>query len=291
VDVKILVLTFLLLFARPALAQLASVNGEWISEEEVLKAAARELDDLEIRRTQFESQFERDKQAVLESALDRIIRDRVLAAEAAKRGVSVQQLLALEAEAFVARLKKDYAVKSYVEPARTLIETRGRPSKGAADAPVTIVEFADFQCPFCGALVRTLQQIQTAYKGKVRIVYLQFPLVNVHPDAQKAAEASLCAHEQNKFWELHDAMFADQTKISVRDLKHKAAQLSLDTEAFNSCLDSGKYLREIGADVAEAVKAGVDGTPAMFINGRFLGGNLPFADIQKVIEDELQRGL
>jgi protein-disulfide isomerase len=279
----------MLLWSGRALAQVAIVNGESISVADIEEAAAHELKDLEFRKLQFENQLEREKKTILEEILEKLIRERVLAAEAKKRNVSVDELLAMEADAFVARLKREYEAKSYLEPSRTLIATSGRPSRGPLDAPVTIVEFSDFQCPYCRALFPTLRQIEADYTGKVRIVYLQFPLVSIHPDARKAAEASLCAYEQGKFWELHDAMFNDQANLGVEHLKEKASQLSLDPVAFGACLDSGKYIREIAGDVNEAVKAGVSGTPALFINGRFLEGNQAYRDIQRVIEDELER--
>jgi len=134
-----------------------------------------------------------------------------------------------------------------------------------------------------------LERIEAEYKDKVRVVYLQFPLASMHLHARKAAEASLCAYEQNKFWQLHDAMFNDQQNLTVDDLKQKAAKLSLDTAAFNSCLDSGKYLAEIQSDMEEGVRVGISGTPAMFINGRLLIGAQPYGEIQKIIEDELRR--
>jgi len=271
-------------------AAAGAVNGEIMSADEVRNAAAADLKSLEYRRIQFELQMEREEKAALENALDKIITGRVLAAEAAKRKVSVEELVATEPDdaAFVDSLKKKYGARSYLEPARTIIATAGRPSHGPADAPVTLVEFADFQCPYCGGLSPTLKQIQEDYKDKLRVIYLQFPLADIHPEAEKAAEASLCAYEQNKFWELHDAMFGDQKNLSIEELKRKASQLSMDVAAFTSCLE-GKYFPEIRADVSEGVKAGVEGTPTMFINGRLLIGNLPYGEIQKIIEDELLR--
>jgi protein-disulfide isomerase len=107
----------------------------------------------------------------------------------------------------------------------------------------------------------------------------------MHTHARKAAEASLCAYEQDKFWQFHDAMFNDQQNLAVEDLKHKAEKLSMDMKAFNACLDSGKYLAEIQSDMEEGVRVGISGTPAMFINGRLLIGAQPYGDIQKVIDD------
>ena len=137
---------------------------------------------------------------------------------------------------------------------------------------MTIAEFSDFECPYCRALLPTLQRITADYKDKVRIVYLQFPLADIHPNALKAAEASLCALEQGQFWQMHDAMFADQAHLGIDDLKRKAAELSLDTQAFARCLESGKHFAQVRNDVSEGVKAGVAGTPAIFINGRIARG-------------------
>ena len=143
----------------------------------------------------------------------------------------------------VTRLKKDFGFKSYLEPLRAQISSAGFPSRGVATAPVTIVEFSDFECPYCGGLFPTLKQVEKNYPQTVRIVYRQFPLSNLHPHAMKAAEAALCANEQNKFWEFHDSMFGNQRELSIADLKQRAVDLKLDTQAFNQCLDSGRKQR------------------------------------------------
>jgi predicted DsbA family dithiol-disulfide isomerase/Skp family chaperone for outer membrane proteins len=192
-------------------------------------------------------------------------------------------------DTLITRLKKEYGFKSYLEPLRAKIQTAGFPSKGPAAAPVTIVEFSDFECPYCGGLFPTLKQVETNYADKVRIVYRQFPLSNIHPHAEKAAEASLCAFEQQHFWEFHDSMFGNQRELSVPDLKQRAVNLKLDTAKFNECLDSGREVASIQADIQEGARAGVTGTPALFINGRLLSGNQPYSEIKEVIEDELQR--
>jgi len=314
----------------------AVVNGETISEDQVAKAAASDLARIEQRRAQLELALDREKKVAMETALNEIVEERVLAAESKKRGVAVDALVQMEVEAklstptdqaverfyeenksrinatldqvrneirnylrdrerdrlfanFVDRLKKEYGVRVYLEPARTAVAVEGHPAKGPANAPVTIVEFSDFECPFCAGFLPTLREIEKNYKDKVRIVYRQFPLTNIHPNAAKAAEASLCAHEQNKFWPLHDAMFADQSNLGVEALKKKAAQLSLDMTRFDSCLDLGKYARAVEIDVAEGAKAGVNGTPSIFINGRFFSGNLPYEEVKRVVDDELAR--
>ena len=152
---------------------------------------------------------------------------------------------------------------------------------------MTIAEFSDFECPYCGALFPVLQQIEANYKGRIRVVFREFPLTTIHPHAQKAAEASLCANDQQKFWELHDMMFKDNKNLDVDALKAKAASLKLDTKAFNECLDSSQHADWIKRDVAEGLRVGVTGTPAMFINGRFLSGVHPYEEIAKIIDEEL----
>jgi protein-disulfide isomerase len=189
---------------------------------------------------------------------------------------------------FVDSLRGSYPVRTLFEPIRVEVAADG-PAKGPANAPVTIVEFSDFQCPYCSRVVPAIEQAVKKYGDKVRVVFRQFPLNNIHPQAQKAAEASLCANEQGKFWELHDAMFADQKALGVDQLKAKAAELKLDAEKFASCVDSGKFASQVAADLAAGQKAGVSGTPAMFINGRFLNGAVPFEEIARTIDDELAR--
>lgn len=189
--------------------------------------------------------------------------------------------------AFIGSLEEKYPVRKYLEPMRVEVAADG-PSTGPADAPVTIVEFSDFECPFCGRVVPTLERVKKEYEGKVRLVFRQFPLT-IHPTAFKAAEASLCANDQGKFWEMHDAMFADQKGLSVDGLKAKAAGIELDAELFNECLDSGQHEAQVRADLDAGQAAGVSGTPAMFINGRFVSGAVPFENLASVIDEELQR--
>ncbi|HKH50023.1 MAG TPA: thioredoxin domain-containing protein [Thermoanaerobaculia bacterium] len=184
-------------------------------------------------------------------------------------------------------LEGKYKVDMKLEPMRTEVAATG-PAKGPENAPVTIVEFSDFQCPFCSRLIPTLDQVKAKYGDKVRLVFRQFPLA-MHAQAQKAAEASLCANEQGKFWELHDAMFKNQQQLAVENLKAKAAELGLKADAFNSCLDSGKYVAKVTEDMEAGTAAGVSGTPALFVNGRFINGAVPLEQITEVIDDELRR--
>jgi protein-disulfide isomerase len=134
-----------------------------------------------------------------------------------------------------------------------------------------------------------LNAIEKAYADKVKLVYRQFPLTNIHPHAQKAAEASLCAHEQKKFWEFHESLFRAQNDLAVESLKKRAAGLQLDTAAFAACLDSGKQAAAVKKDIEEGGHAGVNGTPTLFVNGRFFAGSTEYNDVRDLIEDELRR--
>ena len=189
---------------------------------------------------------------------------------------------------FVSNLKRTFKVTTYLDPIRKDVATAGYPARGPANAPVTVVEFADFECPFCGALYPTMKQVEKNYADKIRLVYRQFPLTNMHPHAQKAAEASLCANDQRRFWDFYDSLFSDQSKLEIRDLKQRAQTMGLNMSTFNTCLDSGKQADTIQKDRDDARKLGVSGTPTLFINGRLVTGR-SYAEIREVIEDELKR--
>jgi protein-disulfide isomerase len=142
------------------------------------------------------------------------------------------------------------------------------PALGNADAPVTIVEFSDYQCPFCKRhFTNTLSAIKTSYidTGQVRYVFRDFPLDSIHPNARKAAEAAHCAGDQGKFWDMHDTMFKNQGALKSDNLRDFARTMELDLDAFNACLDGGKYAKKVEADVAAGSAIGVNGTPGFFI--------------------------
>lgn len=162
--------------------------------------------------------------------------------------------------------------------------------KGDINAPVTIVEFSDFECPFCGRYYsQTYKQLENDYikTGKVRYVFRDFPL-GFHEHAQKAAEAGECADEQGKFWEMHDKLFENQNALGVESIKGYAAELGLDTEKFNECLDSGRYENEVLSDLIDGQNYGIGGTPSFIINGQLLVGAQPYDAFKEIIESELQ---
>jgi predicted DsbA family dithiol-disulfide isomerase len=187
------------------------------------------------------------------------------------------------------RLRAERKVVLNFEPFRFSFNNTGAPTSGKKDAPVTLVEFSDFQCPFCKTAVPGIKQVEKAYADKVQIVYRQYPIPSLHPNAFKAAEASLCANEQGKFWALHDAMFEDQNKLSVSDLKATARRLGMDQKKFDGCLDSGRYVEQVQNDQKEAQRVGVNGTPTLFINGVMVDGGTQFPVLATLIEKELAR--
>lgn len=161
--------------------------------------------------------------------------------------------------------------------------------KGDENAPVTIIEFSDFECPFCGRYIeQTYPQIVESYieTGQVKYVFRDFPL-SFHQNAQKAAEAAECAGEQGMYWEMHDELFANQEALDIDSLKGYAEDLGLDTEEFNECLESGEMYDEVQADMADGSRYGVQGTPAFFVNGQLLSGAQPYSAFEAAIEAAL----
>lgn len=188
---------------------------------------------------------------------------------------------------YTRELAEQYNVEYRLPPVRFNVPAAGHPSLGPEDAPVTIVEFSDFECPHCAVAGKELHRLYLEFEGKIRIVFRQYPLWMIHKKAWKAAEASLCAAEQGKFWEMHNLLFEGQDKLDNEGLKEKAAQLGLDLGLFNNSLDSGKFSDAVELDLVEGSKAGVSGTPAFFINGRPMEGRFSFESASKIVLEEL----
>ena len=310
---------------------LATIGNDKITLSDVESRAGRDLERIEIQYHQLRS-------TIVQAALDSMLRERTVEAEAKKQGKSVEQLVESEAgvaanptdaditawykanpdrtggrpietvktqiadllkqqnmqaaaDRLVARLNKEKNVKVNFEPYRLAFDNGTSPTMGKAGAPVTLVEFSDFQCPFCHRFAPILKQVHDKYGDKVQIVYRQYPIPSLHPFAFKAAEASLCANDQGKFWEFHDSMFSEQNKLGVADLKDKAARMGMDRKKFEQCLDTGRYTEQVQKDMADGSKIGVTGTPAVFINGFELkGGAVPLETVTAAIDRELARG-
>jgi len=154
------------------------------------------------------------------------------------------------------------------EPQNVVLEVKGDPFKGQPNARLTLVEFSDYQCPFCSRNFReTMPQLEREYiaTGKVRYVFRNFPIESIHPLAFKAAEAAVCAGDQGRYWEMHDRLFTEQNALGLKDLPNHAKALALDMPKFQECLDSGKHAARIRKDMGDGQKAGVQGTPSFFV--------------------------
>lgn len=161
------------------------------------------------------------------------------------------------------------------------------PSLGRADAKVTVEVWSDFQCPFCARGAERLKQLREKYGDQVRFVFRHEPLP-IHTNARLAAAASMAAHEQGKFWEFHDALFANQRALDRASLEALAGKLNLDVERFRRALDSSTWSNYVDTEVAEAQRRGISGTPTFFINGKPVVGAQPLSAFTEVIDAELQ---
>lgn len=189
-------------------------------------------------------------------------------------------------QALLQKLRQQATVRILVEPMRVNVATGKSPRKGPPGAPITIVEFSDYQCPNCKRVQGTLQQVSAKYKDQVSFVFKDFPLNSIHPQAQSAAEAAHCAGEQGKYWEYHDALFAAPT-MTADTMLEAAKTVKLNLEAFKACTSAGKYKSVVDNNFAEGQRFGVSGTPAFFINGVLLSGDQPLAAFENAIENEL----
>jgi protein-disulfide isomerase len=308
---------------------LATVDGESIT--------MADLDTLVgDRLALMEYEYKQERYSLVELALQRSIRNRLLEMAAVERGITMEQYMAQltagvqvteqeivsvyernapalggrslddvyeQIEDYIHNLKYQqaldqaseqlaemHAVDILLEPVRIELDNEGSPSFGPSDAPVTLTEFSDFECPYCARFFATVNQLKQAYAGQLRIVYRQYPL-DIHPNAFKAAEASLCAEEQGMFWEMHDLLFMGQDSLGVDALKEKASRLGLDRAEFDACLESGRHVEQIERDMREGSRLGLEGTPYVFVNGvKVPGGAAPYDVIAKMIDQELARG-
>ncbi len=202
------------------------------------------------------------------------------------------QKVAARREAFLQLLRSQARVVMHLEAPpvfRAEVPTDGAPARGPAAAPVTIVEFEDFQCPFCKEAQATLAELLSKYPETVRLVHRDFPLDSLHPGSPKSHEAARCAGEQGKFWAYHDKLYGDAPGQGAERLKELAREIGLDMPAFERCVASAKYQAAVQKDVQEGKRLGVNGTPAFFINGRLVWGAQPLDNFIHVIQEELAR--
>jgi protein-disulfide isomerase len=302
----------------------AEVNGAAVMASELDAKAAGRL--VAVRQQEYD---------IRKQALDELIAERLVAAEATKRKVSVEELLRQEVDAKAAPLppaqveaiyeqnKERFAgqpkadaiarIRQVVDqrakadrraafekelrdgarvavrldaPRAAIAIPSGTPSTGPAGAPVTMVEFTDYQCPYCHRAQTVIDQILARYSGKLRFVHLDFPL-DGHPGALPAARAARCAAEQGKFWEYHRSLMTAPGSLDTADLANRASALKLDEAAFGACLSSGRHDTAIQASLRQGEELGVTGTPAYFVNGRMLSGARPIESFTELIDAEL----
>jgi protein-disulfide isomerase len=302
----------------------AVVNGKPITDADIEKRVLSQLTPL--RQKEYDIKADAAKEIAIE---------RLQAAEAARRGITVEELMKREIDAKVAQPSEDeiklmmrvlatklpaspdearkvvieslraqkiddrrtefnnelldhsdFEVKLTVPRAKIALAPAD-PVRGAAAAPVTIVEFSDFQCPYCQRSQEQLREVQKQYGEKVRIVFKQFPLEDMHEHARFAAEASLCANDQKKFWALHDWMFNNVQKLNQDAVVAAAPSLGMDAAALSKCIETHQHAKDVDADIALGNDLGVGGTPTFFINGRMMQASA-FSDFKSVIDQELR---
>ena len=208
------------------------------------------------------------------------------------RGYLHNQKLQAQKALFLKSLRSKAKVVTFLKAPpifRAELSVAGEPFKGSEKAPVTIVKFEDFQCPFCKQVQPTFDELLSRYNGKVRLVHKDLPLASLHPQAHQAAEAARCAYEQGKFWEYHDRLYANSPKASADDLKSYAKEVGLNVDSFDRCFASGRYKGVVQQSLNEGVKLGLTGTPTFFINGREISGNQPMEAFVAIIDEELSR--
>lgn len=201
----------------------------------------------------------------------------------------VQQKQGERFQAYIEELKEAYKVVislPYPDLPRQKVSADDDPFLGTDGAPVEIIQFAEFQCPYCGGVGATMDKLLEAYPGKLKIVYRDFPL-GFHDRAIPAAIAANCANEQDKFWEMHKVLMANQRALEDTDFTSYATDLGLDLDKWNTCRKDPAQEAEVRKDMADATAVGVSGTPAFFINGIMLSGGLPFEEFQEIIDREL----
>jgi protein-disulfide isomerase len=302
---------------------LASVGGQPITEDDLLPSVASKLISLRNLEYQMKKQ-----------ALDNLIDQKLLEAEAKRKGISADKFLEQEVDtkvaeptdaelnayylaqkaelnrplneakaqlepslkqakvqqarqAFYAHLREQAKVVVLLSPPRVEVSVDPARVRGNPKAKVMIVEFSDFQCPYCGGVQATLQSVLAKHPDTVALAYRDMPMSKIHPLARKAAEAARCAGEQGKFWEYHDLLFADQSKLDQDGLMNKARTLKLDEQQFESCLGGEKFKAQIQQDSQDGMRAGVSGTPGFFINGIFLSGSQPESAFENLVQEQL----
>ena len=247
------------------------VSPEVLMEEAADQAAPVTDEDVEAF---FEENADRLQGSSLEELRERI-----------REGLQ-QRARAESQRTYVEALRESSSVEVLLVRPRIRVDPLG-PSRGNPDAPVTIVEFSDYQCPYCKRAETTVRAVLDRFPNEVRYVYRHFPLESIHPQARDASEAAVCADEQGRFWDYHDLLFEKTPAFEAADLEAYAEELGLDLESFRSCIARDDVEERVEQDLVAGRRAGVRGTPAFFVNGISLSGNRPLEDFVEVIQEEL----
>ncbi len=312
----------------PEKSALAEVNGKAVTPEEVESALGAQLAQLEeqiyqLKRQRLESIIA-DRLLALESARRGVTTQALLEVEITSKAARVtdqdvekfyqankaqiggvldpnlraritsflqNQRLETRREEFLQTLRSQSKVIINLPPPQFRLKAsiEGAPFRGGVRAPVTIIEFSDFHCPYCSKAQEALSQVVARYGERVKLVYRHLPIDQLHPQARRAAEAAACANDQNKFWAYHDLLYTAGADASPSKLKAMAQTAGLDIQAFDQCMSSGKHQQTVQKDVEEASRLGIGGTPSFIINGRWLSGSQPLEAFVRVIEEELRQ--
>ena len=274
----------------------AGLKGVLIEKLIKLDPRSKGLDE-----NQFLSQFVVVPFPISDEAVDKFIVSRRIAKEKINanlkqqvRNYMMQQNMSEQIDNWMQAQIKKHGVKVNIEAPiepRFDVNIANAAYRGGKNAPVTIVEFSDFECPYCSKVNDTLYELDKIYGDKIKVVYKHYPLSSIHPEAQIAAEASICAQRQgmDKFWSMHNKMFENFRNLSEGRIKDFANSFGLDMAKFKQCLEKGEAKAQVQADLREGQTLGVQSTPAFFINGRFIRGALPLDEFKKVINEELGR--
>ncbi len=188
-------------------------------------------------------------------------------------------------DAYISKLRVQNNIRILLAPPAADVDASDSNIRGLKDAPVTLVEFADFQCPYCAKMNPLLAELQKEYGDKLAVVFKDFPLP-MHKDAEKAAEAARCAGDQGKYWEYHDLLFSSH-QTDITSLKSHAGELKLDQAKFDTCLDSGAEAAAVKKDLQEGQRLGLTATPSFFVNGHFFNGSVDAKTIHEIIGMEM----
>ena len=306
--------------------KVAEVNGTVITRSEVEKVAGKRLSDLRQQLYKVEQEKvdelitatllteEAKKRAIsVNSLLDQEINSKVppirdeeitafyetnkarLPVDFSKvhdqiRDYLKDEKIAAQKALYLKTVRANAKIVKYLKPPpvyRAEVPFTGAPFRGTEKAPVTVVKFEDFQCPYCKTVQPTFNDLLKRYDGKLRIVHKDLPLEAIHPQARQSAEAARCAGEQGKFWEYHDKLYSYSPKLNAEELKSYAKEVGLDVASFDQCFTSGKYRAAVQKDLNDGAQLGLTGTPAFFINGREISGAQPLEAFAGIIDEEL----